>query len=61
MTDADETVYVAGRSSGGGTSTYHEDPDCRYFKEDSTVHEYTRDRIIDRREPCSGCCREVDT
>lgn len=58
--DADETVYVAARSSGGETSTYHEDPECWQFKEGSTVHDYSRERIVDRREPCGACCREQD-
>jgi len=59
--DTDETVYVAARSSGGSTSTYHEDAECWQLKADTTVHEYTRGRIVDRRQPCGACCREADT
>jgi hypothetical protein len=54
-------VYVAGMSSGGTTDYYHENPDCRALKDDTSVHEYSRERIVDRREPCSFCAEGGDT
>jgi hypothetical protein len=60
--DAEQSdpVFVAGRGTGGSTEIYHEDEDCRMMKQASSVHAYSRARVVDRRRPCLFCARDRD-
>jgi len=54
-----ETVYVAGRTSGGRVTNYHTDRECAHLQRAKTVLEYSRENIRDTRTECSFCAGTV--